>query len=309
MSDINNILKQVDFFNDDGIYLPMINDGPRNLFYKGILKECCDQHCIDVGFGTGLLSLAALDWGAKSVIAYEVNENRYEIGKYIIKKLGVEDKITLINKRFVAEQEDIKDRVIFHELVSRRIWGENMYHVFGNTNMTLIPNQYTMEVSSFEFDSIQDAISQLFDYPNFIPVVGFKSNFVNTVQEIIDEWVNCRSYHYINDSDKLQSYRNNAKIIAEYSYTYTPNDRILEVNDQRGSYQTSFLNNPDPTFELSIASNKPRLIFCDYYIKHKQYKLNINKAKWAYPYDTQFLINRDITKLSHTLLTGRSTLS
>ena len=84
MTEVPNILKQVDFFNDDGIYLPMINDAYRNIFYKGAIQECKDQHCIDVGFGTGLLSFAALDSGAKSVIAYEVDTKRFEIGKHII---------------------------------------------------------------------------------------------------------------------------------------------------------------------------------------------------------------------------------
>lgn len=309
MLEIENILKQIDFLNDDGIVMYMINDGPRNLFYKGILHECQDQHCIDIGFGTGLLSFAALDRGAKSVTAYEVNEQRYEIGKYIIKKLNLEDKITLINRRFMADEEDVKNKCVFHELISQRVWGENLYNVLGNANIRLLPNQYTMEVSAFEFNSIQEAVSQVFGYPTFTPVIGFKTDFVNTVQEIIDKWVDIKNYHTVPHSDKLTSYRQQATPIADYSYTVTPTDRILEVNDQRGSYQTSLLNNSNPTFELNIESDKPRLLFCDYYVKHNQYTLHVSGTNWSYTEDSQYLINKGITRLNHTLLTGRSTLS
>jgi predicted RNA methylase len=95
-----DFLDRVDFENHDGVYLSMLNDVARNQFYDQILTEVYDQHCVEIGFGTGLLSMLALKHGARSIVAYESDPDRYRLGCEVIKLLGLQDRITLINQRY-----------------------------------------------------------------------------------------------------------------------------------------------------------------------------------------------------------------
>ena len=63
-------LRDIDWKNNDGVFLPMLNDFRRNWFYERTLSTSVrDQECVDIGFGTGLLSLIALKHGAKHITA------------------------------------------------------------------------------------------------------------------------------------------------------------------------------------------------------------------------------------------------
>ena len=74
----------------------MLNDHLRNQFYNELLKQCKDKVVIDVGFGTGILSIIALKHGAKIIHAYEMDKETYLLGKHIIKRLGLKSKIILL---------------------------------------------------------------------------------------------------------------------------------------------------------------------------------------------------------------------
>ena len=46
----------MDWFKDDGIFLPMINDWGRNRAYKAWIDSCVkDKVVCDIGAGTGFL--------------------------------------------------------------------------------------------------------------------------------------------------------------------------------------------------------------------------------------------------------------
>jgi predicted RNA methylase len=85
-----SMIDQIDFLNHDGVNRAMINDFMRNQFYDNIFAETVkDQHCVDIGFGTGLLSILALKHGARSVTAYESDPARFELGQLIIQTLNL----------------------------------------------------------------------------------------------------------------------------------------------------------------------------------------------------------------------------
>lgn len=75
---------KINWLSDDGVNLPMTNDVSRNVFYNKILsKNVQGKKCCEIGFGTNLLSILAIKHGASSVIAYECNQDKFELGKTI----------------------------------------------------------------------------------------------------------------------------------------------------------------------------------------------------------------------------------
>jgi predicted RNA methylase len=51
---------EFDWFKQNGIYMPMINDTGRNIYYKQAIEEAVPGKIVcDIGTGTGLLSILA----------------------------------------------------------------------------------------------------------------------------------------------------------------------------------------------------------------------------------------------------------
>ncbi len=82
-------------------HFPMMNDVPRNEAFEQALinriKE--DDLVLDIGCGSGLLSLMSARAGAKEVYAIELETAVAKIASKIIEKNGFSDEITVINKR------------------------------------------------------------------------------------------------------------------------------------------------------------------------------------------------------------------
>lgn len=152
-------LNCINWENDDGVNLDMINDFMRNQFYDRVLKRYVhDQYCTDIGFGTGLLSILALQHGAKHVRAFESDRNRYGLGVEIIRKLGLEQKIQLINERY---QRDLHEPtpVTFAEIVNGNLWGEGLWQCLPKVGSKeiFLPGTYFLEIWAVE---IPDAFAK-----------------------------------------------------------------------------------------------------------------------------------------------------
>lgn len=153
---MNNSLEFLNFLdwdNHDGINLPMINDFMRNQFYDDVLRNNVkDKHCLDIGFGTGLLSILALKHGAKSIIAYESDQNRYLLGCEILKRMGLEKKITLINSRYhYTDFEKHNAEVIFSETVNGGLWNEGLWQSFPrHPGVQFLPGKYYLNIIAIE---------------------------------------------------------------------------------------------------------------------------------------------------------------
>ena len=66
-----------DWFKDNGIYMPMINDTGRNIFYKAAIEAAVPGKVVcDIGTGSGLLSIIAAKAGATKVYAVEMDPGR-----------------------------------------------------------------------------------------------------------------------------------------------------------------------------------------------------------------------------------------
>jgi predicted RNA methylase len=125
----------------------MINDKERNIFYKKLLeRHVVDKNVIDVGFGSGILSIMAIKLGAKKVVAYEQDYELAEFGKKIIQQLNLEDKIEIVNERFNTFHLRGDEDVLIHEIFSEDLFGEYLYYSLKDCPIPIVPNIYKCEV-------------------------------------------------------------------------------------------------------------------------------------------------------------------
>jgi len=171
------------WFIDDGINLPMINDRIRNQYYNTLLKDVvAGQDCIDIGFGTGLLSIIAVTHGANKITAYEKNFERYCLGKEIIKKSGLEHKIQLLNEQYHAGLTD-SSRVKFCEIVSENLWSEGLWNCLPrDPDKNFYPGCYFLEIVDIPLhEDYMIAWGQ-----RFSPGIDLPSSYLSTIQSLID---------------------------------------------------------------------------------------------------------------------------
>lgn len=84
----------------DRWHFAMVNDEARNQQFETALKHAVtpDSVVLDIGAGTGLLSMMAARAGARQVIACEANPTLAALAREVIKNNGYSDRIRVINK-------------------------------------------------------------------------------------------------------------------------------------------------------------------------------------------------------------------
>jgi hypothetical protein len=137
----------------NGINTALIGDGPRNQFYDKMLKQCKDKYCVDVGSGSGLLAFLAIKHGAKFVTCFEQNKKSSKHIRTVAEKMGIGDKIRVINNEFMASkwaQYNLGNvDIIFHELVGSYIWNDMIGNAFNVPipNVRILPDKYEIKCS------------------------------------------------------------------------------------------------------------------------------------------------------------------
>lgn len=102
MNKINSVILQK--------YLCMINDNPRNKFYKDALTaHAKDKVVIDVGTGTGILSAYALAAGAKFVYAIELHPESAKMADFALSKCFDRSRFQVIHANFWSD--DVKSKI------------------------------------------------------------------------------------------------------------------------------------------------------------------------------------------------------
>lgn len=94
----------------------MLNDKKRNLSYKQAISKAIGQGhdvILDIGSGTGILSMFAVQSGAKEVYACEMSKTMYEMGLDVLKANKMEKLIHTIHKKSTEMKlgDDIPERV------------------------------------------------------------------------------------------------------------------------------------------------------------------------------------------------------
>jgi len=313
--------RSIDWFNDDGINIGMISDVSRNKFYNSALKETKNKKCIDVGFGTGLLSIMALKNGAIKILAYEKNELRYHIGKSIIEKLNLSDRIDLINESFIYDENVHKDyEIIFHEIIGCDLYNEGV-KVLINTNTKTIPSSMgtdfyflPIDENKFnEFDEVKIHNNKLFKEFNDLytaikdpswPECNNYSDFFNLPDYIKQE---CIDDFNLNPISLTGEFSINTGISDMEDYENVINQCVTfwqEINTTKSSHTVSesinydssdliVFNNIDFNQKLfnteyidniipsSKLTEKYYYVKCRHYLEHNQNRIYLEDNHWG----------------------------
>ena len=117
-------------YGDLSVHALMLSDRPRTLAYKNFIEQnkhlFADKVVLDVGAGTGILSLFCASAGAKQVIAVEASDVA-DVCSQIVKCNKMEDKITVIKGQIEAVELPVeKVDVIVSEWMGFYLLHESM---------------------------------------------------------------------------------------------------------------------------------------------------------------------------------------
>lgn len=132
-------------------FADMLHDHERNEKYFHALKKAIDKmhernlpaNVLDIGTGTGLLSMMAVKCGADSVIACEAFRPMADCAEKIIEKNGMADQIILIKKRSTDIFEaDLPQRanILVTEVFDTELIGEGAIKTFNHAHLHLLDN-------------------------------------------------------------------------------------------------------------------------------------------------------------------------
>ena len=270
----------LNWLTDDGIYLPMINDVARNQFYEAMLKDVVkNKDCVDIGFGTGLLSMIAIKHGASHIYAYEKDKLRFDLGKRIINELNLNDKITLVNKKYNNEYLS-SDRVVFSEILDENIWGEGLWQCLPKEpSNNFYPSFYFLEVLDIPLPK-----ELFFNQSNwFSPGIELPIEFCDKLNEIILQNVTQEQYYeYTKGLEKLLAktfqyllLKDNIKKSNLGGYVVDTTDRSIKVNETR---YTIDANTSKIEFSINIDPTTPHLLLPRVGVGANNHKLYLDSA-------------------------------
>jgi len=132
--------------------------------------------------------MLALKHGARSIVAYESDPDRYQLGSEMIKLLSLQDRITLINQRYDHSCEHARP-VIFTETVDDNIWGEGLYNSLPRQpGQRFLPGEYFLEIHAIPISvDVASSLTQSYEENYFSPGVDVESRFVSYINLLLSK--------------------------------------------------------------------------------------------------------------------------
>ena len=178
-------LNEFNWFSDNGIYMPMINDTGRNIFYKAAIDCAAPGKVVcDIGSGSGLLSVLAVRAGATKVYAVEIDQGRAEFIQKMVDQLGYNDVIEVVNDNFL--NTNIRADVYVSETIGQQIFNENIIALADHARSqggVFIPSQFDMWLRVYEHHPIfilSAGRSEAFEFQPDIDIHPEFENSINT---------------------------------------------------------------------------------------------------------------------------------
>lgn len=121
----------------------MLIDHQRNHFYEEIIrKNCKDKIVLEIGAGSGLMSVLAIRHGAKQVICCEANPLLAKAAELLIRRMGLQDKIRLIQgfSTDIPTDSIPKADMVLHELFASDPFAEDVIHSLRDAKRFMKPD-------------------------------------------------------------------------------------------------------------------------------------------------------------------------
>ena len=136
----------------------MVADSERVLAYKVAIERCAkDKVVLEIGCGTGILSLFAAKAGARHVYAIE-ETSIGDIAQQMFEANGVADRVTLIRANSADAELPERADLLIHEIIGHDPVDENMLSTIDDARARLVrPGgaflPYSIEVAVIGFES------------------------------------------------------------------------------------------------------------------------------------------------------------
>lgn len=268
----------MDWFKDDGIFMPMINDTGRNIFYKACIDSVANNKVIcDIGAGSGFLSILALQAGAKKVIAIEKDADRYNLLKSNFEKLNLQDKIEIIHSDYLDTNIDADYFVT--ETFGNAVFEENILSIAEhkqNFRGQLIPGSVEVFVKIYQDHLIFPVVQLESDAHEFQPDIDILPEFSKIINETFQQQhstkvVRQRS-NWINNLFKMYKKMDDLKLTELY---------------RSESIHVDF-SKPPPKLEFNLPAGVPTGQFCIFWkAKFNNIEMDVTDTIWATP--TRFI--------------------
>jgi len=304
-----SFLSRIDWFNHDGVNLGMINDFMRNQFYDRILSRyVANQRCTDIGFGTGLLSMLALKHGADHVRAFEIDHDRYLLGREIIQRLGLDNKIELVNECY--DNSYRPSTVTFTETVDGNLWWEGLWNSLPRGHETVfLPGTYFLEMWAVEIPAsfakglgVQEQTNRV-----FAPGVDVDPAFVQTVNELICETADCVYNPMILDNLTPGIMQFDRQVGTVWNWI--PYMRAVQAGSVVASYSATHWDEDKESFTLDVDTkdwrDKTVLIVPRLGMAQDNDRLYLDTGHWG-PGESPIILSNPHTSLvvEHSVKTG-----
>jgi type II protein arginine methyltransferase len=128
-------------------HIPMMNDAPRNDAFEAAIKAAIgaagpDARLLDIGAGSGLLSLMAARAGAGQVVACEMDPLIAEMAQQIVAQNGYADRITIHAKPStelaIGVELDAPADILVSEILSSDLLTEKVLDTFEDAHRRLL---------------------------------------------------------------------------------------------------------------------------------------------------------------------------
>lgn len=179
----------MDWTKDDGIFMPMINDTGRNQFYKqAIDQSVAGKTVVDIGTGTGLLSILSARAGAKKVWAIEQDPERAELAQELINKVGMNSVIEVVNQNFF--DTDISADIYVSETINTQIFGEDILQIAEHARKhggQFIPSYFDLNLALYKNHPIFVLCQLRSDAFEFQPDIKIDPTFEQAVNQMFQQ--------------------------------------------------------------------------------------------------------------------------
>ena len=288
----------------------MINDFVRNQFYDRILSRyVANQHCTDIGFGTGLLSIIALKHGAEHVRAFESDQNRYLLGREIISRLKLQNRIELVHDQYTATKHT-PTAVTFTETVNGNLWWEGLWNSLPQqSGHIFLPGEYFLELWAVEVpDSFAQGLCRVGQTQKyFAPGIDIDPEFIAVVDALAGR-------EPAPDSRTLPQGIVHFERQQETDWDWIPYMRAVQSGSVVASYHAKYHCDDQTEFVLDVQTDKWRnktvLIVPRMGMQQDQDRLYLDTGHWGPGENPVLLINPQNTLVvKHNIKTGIITYS